>query len=143
MSGTGLTHQARTWIALATLFVALLLIGAGLATFGWVIYGARGVLAALLATGVCGLSGTAALLCVVLIPDPQQSVGAVLGGMLFRMGVPMLFGMWLYQSQSPMLEVGIAGMLVIAYLGGLFVETALAWWVLSSTSDSSGMVKVS
>ena len=130
-------------VAFATLAAVMLLVGGSLAAIGGATFGLPGVIAGGVATLVCWVSGAVAMAGLFVVPDPHQSVGAVLGGMLFRMGLPILFGLWLYQSHSPLLDAGIAGMLVISYLIGLFTETALAWWVLSSASASSDMAKVS
>src|SRR5437868_8317667 len=80
----------------ASLFGACALLAAALTAalplfiaFGMVQSGARGVLAALLACGVCLVAGTLALAITAITQKVSQGVQGILGAMLVRMSVPL------------------------------------------------------
>jgi hypothetical protein len=123
----------------------MLLVFSALGSWGWSQHAALGVSAAAVATCVCWLSGLGALGAMVLFRNPQQAVAGVFLGMLFRLGAPLVVGFGLLQSGSSLLTAGVLGMMVIAYLAGLLIETAMAWWILGRSLDDSlpGVAKAS
>lgn len=115
--------------------------------------------AAMIAGGICWISSTLALLVTVLSSPRSASeqgnasaLTGVLGGMLFRMGLPLVAGLIL-QNQAPSLSAaGVFGYIVAFYLWTLVTETALSLWLLKmnsprlpqvSTSSLMGLPKVS
>ena len=115
----------------ATVLLAVLAAVLGLAfpAFAWVGHmrnGAPGVWAAAAAGGVCYASAALALLLVAFVRDPQQAVGAVLGGMLLRTGIPLIFGIVMKQQGGTLAEGEILAMVLPYYLLTLVTETVLS-----------------
>ncbi len=130
---------------MAVITGVMLIAFVGLASLGWSRFGSPGLVAAVVACGVCWVSGLIALSAALLFRDSQQATQGLLFGMLFRMGLPLAVGLGLTQSRSELLKAGVMGMLVGVYLVGLFVETLLTWWIVESSAGakSSGMAKAS
>ncbi len=83
------------------------------------------VLAAGLAAGVCLLAGYGALVIASLFTRPDVAVLGVLGGMMFRMAIPLGVCFALIQKGSWLVERGLPGYMVVFYLVGLLVETVM------------------
>lgn len=145
MSRSPLTPTRRVLIASLAITSVMLLVFSALGFWGWSQYATSGVVAAAVATFVCWLSGLGAIGAMVLFRDPQQPVAGIFLGMAFRLGAPLLVGFGLLQSHSSLLNAGVLGMTVVAYLAGLLVETAMAWWILDRSLDDSqpGVAKAS
>jgi len=145
MIGSKLSLICRVVIAIVVMSSVMLVALIGLAGWGWMHYRALGVVAAIVACGSCWVSVLVAQGTPLLFRDPQAATQGILLGMLFRMGLPLLVAVTLMQSRSVLLSAGVMGMLVTAYLSGLFVETLLSWWIAETTTGASAseMAKVS
>jgi hypothetical protein len=145
MIGSKLTLAARVLTALAVTTGVLLSAFAVMAWLGASQSGTLGVASAAVACGVCWVSGVIALGSMLLFRDPQQAVQGLFLGMIVRMGLPLVVGLGLFQSRSPLLGAGVMGMMISAYLLGLAVETALTWWIVGTASSAvpPGAAKVS
>lgn len=124
----------RLWLACLTLTVVCLL---ALGPFAWVgnsKSGPAGVLAALVAAGVCWSGAVLALICTGARRGPKQAVARLMLGMLFRMGLPLVGGAILDWRGGEVAEAGVFGMIVGFYLITLVVETWLSLRVIGSAS---------
>ena len=81
--------------------------------------------AALVAALVCWFGSTAALVLTAISRGPQGALISLLVGMLFRMGLPLLAGIWLTRSSPALAEAGVFGAILVFYLVTLVVETLL------------------
>ena len=88
-------------------------------------FDATALLTAAIATSLCGVAGSVALVSTWLGGRYGYAVHGLLLGMLFRMGVPLVGGIALSQV-SPLAENGIFSMILGIYLWALVVETFLA-----------------
>lgn len=92
--------------------------------YSW--HGTTGILAAAVAALLCWVGSTAALLLTALLRGPNQAAGALLGGMFFRMGVPLLGGLLMHTNVPTLSEANVFGLVLVFYLVTLVVETCLA-----------------
>lgn len=145
MIGSKLSLICRVLIAIAVMSTVMLITFVGLAAWGWLHYRIPGVVAAALACSACWVSGLIAQSLPLLFRGPHQASHGVMLGMLFRMGLPLLIAVVLFQSRSALLQADCMGMLVTAYLTGLCVETLLSWWIAETSMGdcTSGMAKAS
>jgi hypothetical protein len=88
--------------------------------------GSSGAYAALLAGGVCLISSTLALTISFLGQRFDQPIAGILGGMLFRLGLPLATGLAIQSLGGPLATAGCFGMIVALYLVALPVETLLS-----------------
>ena len=102
------------------LAVAALFAGVGYARDGW-----TGILAALLAAGVCWGGGVASLAIVGMFPAGPQVVHGVLLGMLLRMAAPLAACIVLYKRGGPLVEARVLIMILLCYFVTLIAETCL------------------
>ena len=79
-----------------------------------------------LAGVVCWAGSGGALLVSGLFRHSSQAVSAMLLGMFFRMGLPLMVIFLLLSSGGPLLDAGVVGMIVVYYLISLVVETILS-----------------
>jgi hypothetical protein len=86
----------------------------------------EGLISSLVAAGVCCFASSLALVAGWLGNQLQFPIQGVLGGMLFRMGLPLLAMLVLPQLGGPLASSGVARTLLGVYLVTLVVETALA-----------------
>jgi hypothetical protein len=96
--------------------------------FGWFGYhrhGEWGLIAAAVAASVCWFGCTMALFCAAFL-QRTQPVAGLLGGMLFRLGVPLVLGLVLQHNHEPLAQAGIFGTILLYYLLSLVVETVLS-----------------
>ena len=93
---------------------------------GLVQSGGRGLLAALLACGVCFAAGTLALAITAISQKVNQGVQGILGAMLVRMSVPLGALLLLPKAGGPLEGTSIAGMVLGYYLIALVAETWLS-----------------
>jgi len=105
------------------------------AAYGYAQHGVIGVLAAGVAGGICWAAGSIAILFVTLLRDPDQVISAIGLAMMFRMGIPLVAGIFLMKLGGPLAEAGVFGMIVGFYLIGLVVETFLAVRLTSNSND--------
>jgi hypothetical protein len=123
------------------LALAMLLILSGAAYFGNQQSGPAGMAAALVAFLVCWIPNALSLLVIGFVRDPQLSVSAMMFSMLVRTAIPMVFIVFVMQSNHWLASAGALGMVLIFYLVALMVETPLALWVIKMSR--SPVVKVS
>lgn len=99
------------------------------ATWGYVHDGSAGVVASIVAGGVCWGGCLVALVLAGVFSDPKHFLYGWLFGLVFRMVIPFMVGLMLAKSGGPLAEAGVFGMIVVYYLIGLTAETALAVWL--------------
>lgn len=145
MIASKLTLMARGLVALCVTSFVMLIAFAGLSWYGWVQFGGRGVTAAALACGLSWFGGMSAVCTIVLFHARQHAVPGLLLATLVRMTLPLAAGLILLMSRSELLQAGVIGMLIGVYLLGLFIETALSWWIVEASSavPAGGVVKAS
>ncbi len=115
-------------------FVArsLILIGvtaaiyAGAAAWGWRQYKIEGVIAASVAAGACLAGAIGATVFTPWMHNPQRVMPGLLVGMGFRMGVPLLCGIFSRIAFPPLAEAGLLYYLVVFFLPLLALETAFS-----------------
>ena len=100
----------------------------------WVISGAEGVAAAVAGAFLCFSGGLLALVWNLAFSGPKLLVVRILGGMLPRMGVPLLGGLVLQITVEPLAEAGVLIYLLIFYPALLSLET----WLSLSSLDTAG-----
>jgi len=113
-------------LSCAVLALVIALSTAILAVWGWSRSGTPGLFAALVAGAVCGLSGNLALVITFLGQRTGNPIAGLLGGMLFRLGLPLATGLAVNSLGGPLAAAGCFGMIVAVYLVALPVETALS-----------------
>ena len=113
----------RACALLAAMLLALL---PCFAAYGYFTSGPVGILAALVACGICLLCGILALCITAISQKLGQGVQGILGAMLVRMSVPLLAVLALPKIGGPLVAAGITGMLMAYYLVTLAVETWLS-----------------
>lgn len=92
---------------------------------GW-LSGSMGLAAAGVATVLCFVGAEVALIvCHLLRPTPYSGFGFT-AGMLPRMGIPLVFGLFCQVTCPPVANAGLLLYLVAFYLVGLTVETTLS-----------------
>ncbi len=96
------------------------------APVAWVICGAEGVAAAVAGAFLCFSGGLLSLVWNAAFPGPKLLVVRILGGMLPRMGVPILGGLVLQITVRPLAEAGILIYLLVFYPALLSLETWLS-----------------
>ena len=115
-------------------FALLLIVLAGVLAlaypvFAWIGYrrtGLAGVTAAAAAGGICFASAGLALLLAALVREPQQAVSALLGGMILRTGIPLVFGIVMKERGGTLADGEILAMVLPYYLLTLLTETLLS-----------------
>jgi hypothetical protein len=128
--------EAFTWRRLSVaegVLVATLGLVAPIAGYlGWGHAGSRSLVAAGAAFLVCWLPNALSLLIMSFFRDPQQSVSAMLFGMLLRMGIPFGIAAVLLQTKHWLVDAGILPMVLGMYLVALVVETILSLWIVGA-----------
>ena len=122
--------------ACALLAVALLALLPCFAAYGYFTSGMVGVLAALVACGICLACGILALGITAVAQKLNQGVQGILGAMLVRMSVPLGALMVLPKIGGPLVAAGVAGMVLAYYLVTLAVETWLSLRFVPVTKNS-------
>ena len=145
MIGSKLTLMARGLVALGVTSFVMLIAFVGLSWYGSSHYGERGIAAAAVACGLSWFGGVSAVGMVTMFHARQHAVPGLLLATLVRMSPPLAAGLILLMSRSELLQAGVIGMLIGVYLLGLFIETALSWWVVEASSgvQADGVVKAS
>ncbi len=116
------------------LYVATMAFLLPVAPVAWVISGAEGVAAAVAGAFLCFSGGLLSLVWNVAFPGPKLLVVRILGGMLPRMGVPLIGGLVLQITVEPLAEAGVLIYLLVFYPALLSLET----WLSLSSLDPSG-----
>ena len=115
----------------ACALLAAVLLPAGL-LIGWIVawrFDRLVLQAALIAIGVCWISGTFALAAAYAGGRLGMPVHGFLLGMLFRTGLPLAAGVALSRV-GPLAEAGIFSMILGVYLCALVVETLLSLYLI-------------
>jgi hypothetical protein len=114
----------RVCLGLSLVALAVLPVFAvvGYARSGW-----AGILAALLASGVCCGGAIASLAATWLFRVGSQAVSGILLGMIVRMGLPLAACVVLIAQGGWLVEAGAPAMILVYYLLMLVAET---WWLL-------------
>ena len=133
---TGQANERRS--SVRGLLVSCAILAGILAPFtiavAWFAYGrsgAIGIAAAAIAGGVCWVSASLALATVYLGQMLKNPVGGILGGMFFRMGLPLGVGIAIQQSHPPLANAGTFLMILALYLVALIAETLLSLKIVS------------
>ncbi|MDD4270237.1 MAG: hypothetical protein PHO07_01985 [Pirellulales bacterium] len=92
----------------------------------WVISGMEGVAAATAGGLLCFSGGLVAMAWNAAFPGPKLLIVRTLGGMLPRMGIPLLGGVVLQIAVEPLAEAGILLYLVVFYPALLSIEVYLS-----------------
>lgn len=127
VKGGFLVHAVLLYVTMMALLVPV-------APVAWVISGAEGVAAAVAGAFLCFSGGMLTLVWNLAFPGPKLLVVRVLGGMLPRMGVPLMGGLALQIAVEPLAEGGVLIYLLIFYPALLSVET----WLSVASLDGSG-----
>ena len=105
------------------------------AWFGYQRSGEAGIAAAAIAGAVCWFGALSALVLVARSRDSAAAVNATLMGMFLRLGLPLLTGIVLQQSQGELARAGVFGMILCYYFVALIVETILSVRLISNKSS--------
>lgn len=103
---------------------------------GYARSGIEGILAALLAAGVCAGGAIASLLAIGPVWRLPQSVHRVLLGMLIRMGVPLVACIGIVASSQTLVKAGAPVMILGYYLLMLIAETWLVLKLMSTVKTN-------
>jgi hypothetical protein len=98
----------------------------------WSRHGANGLLACLVAAGVCWVSASAALLITAITAGGPQAVAGLFMSIAVRTGVPLGAAALATTVGGPLADAGLFGLIVIHYLAALVVETAYAASMVSA-----------
>ena len=101
------------------------------AVVGYARSGLAGILAALLAGGVCCVGALAGLLMAGRLGLGAHAVTGILLGMMLRMGIPLGACLVLLALGGPLVEAGALVMILVYYLLTLLAET---WFLLRLTA---------
>jgi len=131
------SRPASMGIGVALCLLTLVLSGVFplFAWYGNATFGSFGIASAGVALGVCWFGAAAALL-VVNFTRHAPTAG-LLGSIFFRMGLPLVVGVWLNSLNGPLAQAGVFGMILVYYLIALAVETVLSLRVASVPAKSS------
>ena len=103
-----------------------------IAPLAWFLDGSLGLLASGLAVAVCLLAGWLALMVTTLLAPPQSPVAHVGVGMAVRMSLPLAVCLLIVRRPGGLNDAGFAWYLIIAFLLGLLLETAMSVGQLKS-----------
>jgi hypothetical protein len=138
-SKTGFSDLRSACLLLTGVSLAVwpLFAAVGYARSGWL-----GILAAILAAGVCWGGAVGSLLIAGVFLSTSQALSGVLLGMLFRMAVPLAACLILARSGGPLLPAGAAIMILLYYFITLIADT---WLLLRLSADrpDGGVSRVS
>jgi hypothetical protein len=124
-SGSLLSRLAVLLLAFAALWLLM-------APVAWAFGGVRGVQASALATLVCLVAGSLALLVVHQFRPAQHALAHLFAGMAIRTGLPLLICLLVVRQGGGLQDAGFAWYLLVAFMWGLLLETAMAVGQLNS-----------
>lgn len=110
------------------------------AAVGYARSGPEGILAALLAGGVCGGGALIGLLLAGRFSLGDHAVSGVLLSMILRMGIPLTACVVLLATGGPLVKAGVLAMILVYYLLMLLAET---WFLLRLTAAQASDKSVS
>ena len=130
MNGIALWLERQRPLGLAAccarLVLAVVLWGVPVSFAAYLQSGQSGVLASLVALGICLVAGLMALSATAALRGPNIALWSLLFGLLFRMGLPLGLGLYLSRSQPALAKAGVFGLIVVYYLFTLIAETLLS-----------------
>jgi hypothetical protein len=100
----------------------------------WSRHGINGLLACLVAAGVCWISASVALVITAITTGGPQAVAGLFMSIAVRTGVPLGAAALATAVGGPLAEAGLFGLIVIHYLAALAVETCFAASLVSARS---------
>lgn len=109
----------------AVLLAILGLAAVALAAFAWQQQGALGIQSVSLAFGVCFISGLVAYALAVYTVGTPQAMPGMMGGMLFRTGLPIMAGILGITASPQLKDAGFMGHCLVLFLVGLVCEVIL------------------
>jgi uncharacterized membrane protein YozB (DUF420 family) len=112
--------------ACALLAAALLVLLPGFASVGYFTSGSMGILAAVVACGICLACGILALGVTAITQKLNQGMQGIFAAMLVRMSVPLIALLILPKIGGALVAAGVTGMVMAYYLVTLAVETWLS-----------------
>jgi hypothetical protein len=127
--------RAAKYIALLGLFLATVAAAAGAVAMRW--FGPGALLASGLAAFMIWLVGSASLALLASAKTPAARLNCALAAMLIRMAVPLLALLYVMSTHHPLVADGIAGLIVVHYLAGLAVETAMAVRIVAASPSAA------
>ncbi len=113
-------------VACAVLALVLAPLAALLGAFAFARSGIIGLGAAAIASVVCWLSASLALAAVYLGQEIKNPIAGILGGMVFRMGLPLAAVLAIQRAKGPLADAGCLWMILGLYAVALVVETWLS-----------------
>jgi hypothetical protein len=116
--------RAAKYIALLGIFLAAVSAASGAVATQQL--GEDAYLASAVAALLVWFAGSLSLVLIAMPNTPAARLNAILGGVLVRMGLPLVAMFYFSSSSHPLASKGIAGLIVVHFLAGLFVETLLA-----------------
>ncbi len=117
--GGFLVHSIVLYVATMALLLPVLPVA-------WIISDAEGVAAAVAGAFLCFSGGLLSLVWNLAFPGPKLLIVRALGGMLPRMGVPLMGGLVLQIAVEPLAEAGVLIYLLVFYPALLALETWLS-----------------
>ena len=127
VKGGFLVHAVVLYVATMALLIPV-------APVAWVISGVEGVAAAVAGAFLCFSGGLLVLVWNLAFPGPKLLIVRVLGGVLPRMGVPLMGGLVLQITVQPLAEAGVLLYLLFFYPALLSLET----WLTLASLDTTG-----
>jgi hypothetical protein len=113
-------------LACAALAAVLIPLAAVLGAFAFARSGLIGLGAAAIAAAVCWIAASLALTAVYLGQEIKNPIAGILGGMIFRMGLPLVVILAIQRAQGPLADAGCLWMILGLYAVALVVETWLS-----------------
>lgn len=117
---------------LAVLLLAFAALWLLMAPVAWGLRGVRGLQASAVATLVCLVAGSLALLVVQAFRPAQYALAYLCVGMAIRTGLPLLVCLLVVRQGGGLHDAGFAWYLLVAFMLGLLLETAMAVGQLKS-----------
>ena len=115
------------WIRHCLLLVGVLLLAFPLfAYFGHSRHGQIGIIAAAVAAAICLVAGWLAIAATQVSLKLGQGLNGLLFSMLIRTGLPLIAGLILTNTNKPLADAGVFGMILLNYLLMLAIETTAA-----------------
>jgi hypothetical protein len=130
VQGGFLVHSVALYVATMALLMPVLPVA-------WIISGAEGVAAAVAGAFLCFSGGLMSLVWNLAFPGPKLLVVRILGGMLPRMGIPLLGGLVLQITVEPLAEAGVLIYLLVFYPALLSLETWLSLASVTTTGQDT------
>ena len=122
----GAARRGPSILSLLLMTLAMLVVFPLFAWFGLHRHGSQGLVAAGVASGVCWVGSTGALLMALIFRRSDNSLPALMLGMILRMGLPLGAVVFFTVQKHALVDSGVIGMILVYYLFALVVETALS-----------------